>query len=852
MTALLLSVIMVVSGVVGAWAFDERGQEQPTNEVASAITDFDFNGLYDADGIIINITEPEPFVVDQIPADYYELMEPMSEAFGVVRIIYDGNGHTSGLVPNEQSFDTPGSVTLSSGGNLARSGHILVGWKLFPSQSLEWLVPSHIDRDLGSPFSITVASVSGTFVASAIWMADTPSNATLTISPSHLVSWTAPAGVGNDTRIVTTNQPGGWTAESNQQIWLWVTTMPSANMLWITVLPNETGATRSGIVTVRAGNATPREILVTQPPQIQPVIPTVTLNNIPNITLGQSITVSGSSWQSTGTTWRMSAQVTGPGSIPNSGWLGETYSNSYNRTFTPTQIGTYTVTLYARSFPENDARTGQGRAQRTFNVTEPTLTLNPSSTTINDNNLTRTITAGGTATGNISINRGTLPSAVQITTSAVNNTITLTATRPAAGQPAVTGTHNVTVTRGGVSQNLAVSVNLNAVVPMVTVTFDADGGLVRNDSGNWVAGFERRVPAGTRTILPPLLPPTSLGGGYNDDITDAELDEMFRSISDRGIGDSETNFETNSIITTGWFGGLFNALLGQPEEEVFVHEDLWLRARWMQQGVRVTLYPTVPTGIISPFPSQQTFDLQHGESLGVGLPDLNSTTFRHAWDATPHSPVGWFTDGGSGSRVTGSTAFQQDTSVHIRWNVLTRHTTTWHHSPEIYFNIDMTNDPNQLPLTGLWFSGIIRARDIWNSTDTPIMVNFSSSSENSIKILDRPFHPEDNIALGTYEFITRDGSNATSSRIELYAPTIMLRIASLGLDNTGAGDLITGVIAHEIGHALGLLDGEDPRANPNTHGGFSDASLMNQNRDRARIHMPQPFDIISINWLYQQ
>jgi len=105
-----------------------------------------------------------------------------------------------------------------------------------------------------------------------------------------------------------------------------------------------------------------------------------------------------------------------------------------------------------------------------------TLTLNPSSTTINDNNLTRTITAGGTATGTISINRGTLPSAVQITTSAANNTITLTATRPAAGQPAVTGTHNVTVTRGGVSQTLAVSVNLTAVAAPARVTFNPGAG----------------------------------------------------------------------------------------------------------------------------------------------------------------------------------------------------------------------------------------------------------------------------------------------------------------------------------------------------------------------------------------
>ena len=106
------------------------------------------------------------------------------------------------------------------------------------------------------------------------------------------------------------------------------------------------------------------------------VVPTVTLNSIANISLGGAVTVSGSS---TTPCWRMAARVTGPG-LPTGGqWLGDVYASTYSRPFTPTQTGTYTVTLLARSFSDgspgqnglpsyNDPRSAQGSAERTFTV----------------------------------------------------------------------------------------------------------------------------------------------------------------------------------------------------------------------------------------------------------------------------------------------------------------------------------------------------------------------------------------------------------------------------------------------------------------------------------------------------
>jgi len=95
----------------------------------------------------------------------------------------------------------------------------------------------------------------------------------------------------------------------------------------------------------------------------------------------------------------------------------------------------------------------------------PTFNLSPITTTINDANLSRNITASGTATGTISVvNRGNLPAAVDIRAS--GNTITVSAARPAAGQPAIAGTFTVTLRRQGVDRQITITVNLTPTAPI--------------------------------------------------------------------------------------------------------------------------------------------------------------------------------------------------------------------------------------------------------------------------------------------------------------------------------------------------------------------------------------------------
>jgi hypothetical protein len=153
---------------------------------------------------------------------------------------------------------------------------------------------------------------------------------------------------------------------------------------------------------------------------------------------------------------------------------------------------THTLTINAGQSWNGFVGTG-GDVARTYVVSSSgwlppaTLTLNPASVTVDNNNLTRTITAGGTATGSITIDRGTLPLAVQLSVS--GNTITATGIRPAAGQAAITGTHIVTVNRGGISTQLSISVNLTPQNSAITLTQSNTSA-----TANVGSGFHGRVP----------------------------------------------------------------------------------------------------------------------------------------------------------------------------------------------------------------------------------------------------------------------------------------------------------------------------------------------------------------------
>ena len=87
-------------------------------------------------------------------------------------------------------------------------------------------------------------------------------------------------------------------------------------------------------------------------------------------------------------------------------------------------------------------------------------TLSPDAVEVNDDNLVVSSTVEGTAVGEIGLNTANLPAGVTATVNQATGVITVTGVRPATGQPAIVGTFIVPVTRGGLTANLSVVVNL--------------------------------------------------------------------------------------------------------------------------------------------------------------------------------------------------------------------------------------------------------------------------------------------------------------------------------------------------------------------------------------------------------
>jgi|GEM_PF-1728373 len=107
-------------------------------------------------------------------------------------------------------------------------------------------------------------------------------------------TWAAPPAGGSISLQVTTNQPS-WTATSSDSSWLTFSPSSGVNGTWLLVsaAPNNTGSVRIGTVTLRAGNATPFILTVTQAAMPVPVC-TLSVSSVTIPQLGGTLLFSAS------------------------------------------------------------------------------------------------------------------------------------------------------------------------------------------------------------------------------------------------------------------------------------------------------------------------------------------------------------------------------------------------------------------------------------------------------------------------------------------------------------------------------------------------------------------------------
>ena len=238
----------------------------------------------------------------------------------------------------------------------------------------------------------------------------------------------------------------------------------------------------------------------------------------------------------------------------------------------------------------------------------------------------------------------------------------------------------------------------------------------------------------------------------------------------------------------------------------------------------------VPVGTSAPVAFNIPFNIRQGE--GGYIPGHGNP-----YQVLYPRFIGWSTNATGGSLVAREQTFTQSATLYARWTDPSRHLGRWWPLTTLQLNLTgVTNDP--------WYNHIRAGMDNWGVANNPISVVSSSFTANRVVIQEEvPFIGF--AFLGEVVNQRFTGTSLTGFDIYLYRQPIE-NVAS----GPNIGRHVESIMSHEIGHVLGLEDGEADR-NPTILGGTSNASLMNQNRNRLSIFAPTPFDNQSVRWLYE-
>jgi len=279
------------------------------------------------------------------------------------------------------------------------------------------------------------------------------------------------------------------------------------------------------------------------------------------------------------------------------------------------------------------------------------------------------------------------------------------------------------------------------------------------------------------------------------------------------------------------FAGWFTAQTGgtQITSATVVNGNVTYWARWSAKNVTLTFNGN--GGV----PLTQVVIRQAGTIMGT-MP-TRPTQARHNF-------VGWFNT----SLTTGGTRFttnsivpSSNTNYWARWVDRVRHRDFWWPAADS----GTTSVPLSWPtidssLGNIWGTSIGNGRTVWDSSTAPVDFYYHISSNNTITA----GPSSDTTYLGRLWPTQTSGTSLIRFDIELNATTISQYVANN--PTFTLSNVIQSVMAHELGHAIGLEDGFFG----NPHTGVNNGSLMNYDRNRNTVFGPTAFDITSVRMVY--